>query len=192
MKTSGGHLKWHMKYANMVTRGHKEGKNEGKPKTVRMPKYAGQRDLIQSNKKSHCRFLTNLRFKKNMKIVWKFRGRAEPFPRNLEMHTIWFPESPWEGFKKKMRKSDLPNLPGTKCKTYFGCPRMVLCGPWKSFANSNRNDVKVFHSEIVRTYWLFVNFNTTQYHATPFNTRKNKKYHFKVSPLKLLDHIGYR
>ena len=22
---------------------------------------------------------------------------------------------------------------GTKCKTCFGCPRMVLCGPWKPF-----------------------------------------------------------
>ena len=37
MRTSGGHLKWHAKYANTVTWGHKEGKNEGKPEAVRMP-----------------------------------------------------------------------------------------------------------------------------------------------------------
>ena len=36
MRTSGGHLKWHAKYAIMVTGGRKEGKNEGKPETVRM------------------------------------------------------------------------------------------------------------------------------------------------------------
>ena len=37
MRTSGGHLKWYAKYANMVIGGLKEGKNEGKPETVRMP-----------------------------------------------------------------------------------------------------------------------------------------------------------
>ena len=37
MRARGGHLNWHAKHANMVTGGHKEGKNEGKPETVRMP-----------------------------------------------------------------------------------------------------------------------------------------------------------
>ena len=30
---------------------------------------------------------------------------------------------------------------GTKCKTCFGCPRMVLCGPWKTFFSSFKNRV---------------------------------------------------
>ena len=30
MRARGGHLNWHAKHANMVTGGHKEGKNEGK------------------------------------------------------------------------------------------------------------------------------------------------------------------
>ena len=29
-------------------------------------------------------------------------------------------------------------MDGTKCKTCFGCPRMVLCGPWKKRFFKNR------------------------------------------------------
>ena len=93
MRASGGHLNWHAKHANMVTGGHKEGKNEGKPETVRMPFFESKLKLSNADFWFSGARRSDLQ---NWRTLEKASGST---PSDWQQHsqTGWSPPSPSKG-----------------------------------------------------------------------------------------------